>query len=62
MDKIKEIIANETPSAKVAVFAVDIQNFTDVDKVVETAVAEFGSIEILVNNVSILGILRTWIE
>jgi NAD(P)-dependent dehydrogenase (short-subunit alcohol dehydrogenase family) len=42
------------PSAKVAVFAVDIQNFKDVDKAVEAAVAEFGSIDILVNNVSII--------
>lgn len=52
LDKLKERILSKTPSAKVAVFAVDIQNFKDVDKAVEAAVVEFGSIDILVNNVS----------
>ncbi|KAH6719704.1 short-chain dehydrogenase/ reductase-like protein [Leptodontidium sp. MPI-SDFR-AT-0119] len=50
LDKLKERILSKTPSAKVAVFAVDIQNFKDVDKAVEAAVVEFGSIDILVNN------------
>jgi NAD(P)-dependent dehydrogenase (short-subunit alcohol dehydrogenase family) len=31
----------------------DIQSFKDVDKAVESAVAEFGSVDILVNNASV---------
>lgn len=52
MEKLKEAIASETPSAKVAIFAIDIQSFKDVDKAVEAVVEEFGSIDILINNVS----------
>ena len=54
MDKLKEEITFQSPSARVAVLPVDIQNYKDVDKSVEAAAAEFGSIDILVNNVSFL--------
>lgn len=42
---------SKSPSTRVSVFAIDIQNYKDVDKAVESAVIEFGSIDILINNV-----------
>ncbi|KAF7893792.1 hypothetical protein EAF00_007306 [Botryotinia globosa] len=50
LDKIKENILSKTPSTRISVFAIDIQSYKDVDKAVETAVTEFGSIDILINN------------
>ncbi|TGO58357.1 hypothetical protein BCON_0056g00130 [Botryotinia convoluta] len=52
LDKIKEKILSKTPSTRVSVFAIDIQSYKDVDKAVESAVTEFGSIDILINNVA----------
>ncbi|KAM0314016.1 hypothetical protein ACHAO8_004970 [Botrytis cinerea] len=50
LDKIKENILSKSPSTRVSVFAIDIQNYKDVDKAVESAVIEFGSIDVLINN------------
>ncbi|TGO74747.1 hypothetical protein BELL_0259g00090 [Botrytis elliptica] len=50
LDKIKEKILSKTLSTRISVFAIDIQNYKDVDKAVEFAVTEFGSIDILINN------------
>ena len=45
-------ITSKYPDVKVSVFAIDIQNHTNVDDTVRTVVSELGDIEILVNNVS----------
>ncbi|KAF7885966.1 uncharacterized protein EAF02_004475 [Botrytis sinoallii] len=50
LDKIKEKILSKNPFHENFCFAIDIQNYKDVDKAVESAVTEFGSIDILINN------------
>ncbi|KAF7956224.1 hypothetical protein EAE96_005144 [Botrytis aclada] len=49
LDKIKEKILSKAPSTRISVFTIDIQSYKDVDKAVESAVIEFGSINILIN-------------
>ncbi|TGO87907.1 hypothetical protein BPOR_0196g00090 [Botrytis porri] len=50
LDKIKEQILSKTPSTRISIYAIDIQNYKYVDKAVESPVTEFGAIDILLNN------------
>lgn len=54
-DKLENVsakIREKHPSVQVQIFAVDIQNHTEVDGAVERAIASLGPIEVLINNVS----------
>lgn len=46
-------IASKYPAIQVRVYAVDIQNHTEVDAVVKSIVTDLGDIEVLINNVSL---------
>lgn len=52
LEAVRSKIEEKKFGVKVRVYAVDLQNFTDVDRAVDQAVSELGQIDILVNNVS----------
>ncbi|KIA75966.1 NADP-dependent dehydrogenase [Aspergillus ustus] len=50
LDSVRETIVKQYPDVSVKVYAVDIQDYTLVEKAVESAVSEVGEIDILINN------------
>ncbi|CAI6101218.1 unnamed protein product [Clonostachys chloroleuca] len=50
LEAVRSKIEEKRFGVKVRVYAVDLQNFTDVDRAVDQAVSELGQIDILVNN------------
>lgn len=51
LEATRAAILEKGYKVKIGVYAVDIQNHSDVDKVVVQAISDLGQIDILVNNV-----------